>query len=84
MQPVSTRKPRLPAQKKRAEKEPLGYLDKPSRNRAMFAWQDMRVGLRHPPESTMPLSMHRACIPVFVRGLRVLDTLLDKAEAHEA
>jgi hypothetical protein len=28
--------------------------------------------------------MHRACIPVFVRGLRVLDGLLDKAEAHEA
>jgi hypothetical protein len=32
----------------------------------------------------MPLTMHRACIPVFVRGLRVLDGLLDKAEAHEA
>jgi hypothetical protein len=32
----------------------------------------------------MPLSMHRACIPVFVRGLRVLDGLLDKAQAHEA
>jgi hypothetical protein len=32
----------------------------------------------------MPLSMHRASIPVFVRGLRVLDGLLDKAQAHEA
>ena len=32
----------------------------------------------------MPLSMYRVCIPVFVRGLRVLDGLLDKAQAHEA
>ena len=32
----------------------------------------------------MPLSMYRACIPVFVRGLRGLDGLLDKAQAHEA
>jgi hypothetical protein len=32
----------------------------------------------------MSLTMHRACIPVFVRGLEVLDGLLDKAETHEA
>ena len=73
------------AQKKRAEKEPPGYLDKPSRNGALFAWQDVRLAAcAIPPESHMSLSMHRACIPVFVRGLKVLDGLLDKAQAHEA
>ena len=30
----------------------------------------------------MPLSMHRASVPVFVRALKVLATLLDKGEAH--
>lgn len=30
----------------------------------------------------MPLSMHRASVPVFVRALNVLATLLDKGEAH--
>ncbi|PTM92699.1 DUF1993 domain-containing protein [Mycoplana dimorpha] len=30
----------------------------------------------------MTLSMHRLSVPVFVRGLRVLSNLLDKAEAH--
>ena len=30
----------------------------------------------------MPLSMHRASVPVFVRALEVLATLLDKGEAH--
>ncbi len=31
----------------------------------------------------MPLSMHRATIPVLVRGLTVLGAYLDKAQAHE-
>jgi hypothetical protein len=30
----------------------------------------------------MPLSMHRASVPVFVRALKVLATLLEKGEAH--
>jgi len=30
----------------------------------------------------MPLSMHRASVPVFVRALNVLSTLLEKGEAH--
>lgn len=30
----------------------------------------------------MPLSMHRASVPVFVRALNVLTTLLEKGEAH--
>lgn len=30
----------------------------------------------------MPLSMHRASVPVFVRALNVLATLLEKGEAH--
>lgn len=30
----------------------------------------------------MPLSMHRASVPVFVRALEVLATLLEKGEAH--
>jgi len=30
----------------------------------------------------MPLSMHRASAPVFVRALKVLATLLEKGEAH--
>ncbi|MBD9373118.1 DUF1993 domain-containing protein [Rhizobium sp. ARZ01] len=30
----------------------------------------------------MPLSMHRLSVPVFVRGLTVLSTLLDKAQAY--
>lgn len=30
----------------------------------------------------MPLSMHRASVPVFARALEVLATLLDKGEAH--
>ncbi|MFZ0269021.1 DUF1993 domain-containing protein [Caulobacter sp.] len=30
----------------------------------------------------MPLSMHRASVPVFVRALKVLTTLLEKGEAH--
>jgi uncharacterized protein len=30
----------------------------------------------------MSISMHRATIPVFVRGLRVLSALIDKAAAH--
>ena len=34
--------------------------------------------------STQDISMHRASIPVFVRALRIVDTLLTKAEAHES
>lgn len=30
----------------------------------------------------MPLSMHRASVPVFVRALKVLASLLEKGEAH--
>jgi hypothetical protein len=30
----------------------------------------------------MPLSMHRASVPVFARALKVLATLLEKGEAH--
>lgn len=30
----------------------------------------------------MPLSMHRLSVPVFVRGLKVLSTLLDKAQTY--
>ena len=30
----------------------------------------------------MSVSMHRATLPVFVHGLRVLSSLLDKAQAH--
>jgi len=30
----------------------------------------------------MSLSMHRVSNPVFIRGLRVLSTLIDKAQAH--
>ena len=30
----------------------------------------------------MPLSMHRVSVPVFVRALKVLATLLEKGEAH--
>jgi hypothetical protein len=30
----------------------------------------------------MPVSMHRASVPVFVRALKVLATLLEKGEAH--
>ena len=30
----------------------------------------------------MPLSMHRASVPVFARALEVLATLLEKGEAH--
>jgi hypothetical protein len=30
----------------------------------------------------MSLSMHRASVPVFVRALKVLNTLLEKGEAH--
>jgi hypothetical protein len=30
----------------------------------------------------MSLTMHRASVPVFIRGLEVLDALLTKAEAH--
>jgi hypothetical protein len=33
-------------------------------------------------ELSMPLSMHRASVPVFVRALKVLATLLEKGEAH--
>lgn len=32
----------------------------------------------------MPISMHQASVPVFARGLRVLDALLDKAAGHAA
>lgn len=32
----------------------------------------------------MPLSMYQASIPVFVRALNILNTLLDKAESHAA
>ena len=32
----------------------------------------------------MPLSMHQASAPVFIRGLTVLSTLLEKAAAHAA
>jgi uncharacterized protein len=32
----------------------------------------------------MPLSMYQASIPVFMRGLDLLTTLLKKAEAHES
>jgi hypothetical protein len=43
---------------------------------------------KHPPrrvplsELSMPLSMHRASVPVFARALEVLATLLEKGEAH--
>ena len=32
----------------------------------------------------MPLSLYEASVPVFLRGFRVLGTLLDRAEAHAA
>jgi len=32
----------------------------------------------------MPVSIYRLSVPVFVRGLKVLSTLLEKAEAHAA
>lgn len=32
----------------------------------------------------MPVSMYRLSVPVFVRGLKVLSTLLDRAETHAA
>lgn len=33
--------------------------------------------------STQNTTIHRASIPVFLRALRILDTLLDKAQAYE-
>jgi uncharacterized protein len=69
----------------RVEKHPGAYTAKLGFNAALRA--PYATGGSPAPArrlKTMPLSMHRASIPVFVRGLQVLDTLLDKAAAHEA
>jgi hypothetical protein len=42
------------------------------------------MDVRHLLEHAMPLSMYQASIPVFVRGLTVLNALLDKGQAHAA